>query len=111
MPLTLSIGRRHDLANSSRVCPSTPGPRVFEASGCGAVQLVCDSGLEIASYYEPNHEFLSAHSIEEACEWLQISAKDPALVERIAQRAWKRTQSEHLYSHRARKLLRWFQDL
>ena len=109
--LTLFIGRRHDLANSSRVIPSTPGPRLFEAAGCGAAQLVCDSSLEIGCYYEPNVEFLAACNIDEAVECLERASKDSGLVELVAQRAWKRTQSEHLYSHRAQQLLKWIGEL
>ena len=111
IPLTLFIGRRHDLANSSRVIPSTPGPRLFEAAGCGAAQLVCDSSLEIGCYYEPNVEFLAACNIDEAVECLERASKDSGLVELVAQRAWKRTQSEHLYSHRAQQLLTWIGEL
>ena len=110
-PITLSIGRRYDLENIARVCPSTPGPRFFEAAGCGAVQLVCDSGLETASYYEPNLEFLRARNVDEASDWLTRSSKDPAFFELVAQRAWKRTQADHLYSHRAQKLLTWIAEL
>ena len=33
IPITLSIGRRHNLANKANVSPSTPGPRLFEAAG------------------------------------------------------------------------------
>ena len=110
-PITLSIGRRYDLENIARVCPSTPGPRFFEAAGCGAVQLVCDSGLETASYYEPNLEFLRARNVDEASDWLTRSSKDPAFFELVAQRAWKRTQAEHLYLHRAKKLLSWINEL
>jgi spore maturation protein CgeB len=111
MPITLSIGRRHDLANSARVAPSTPGPRLFEAAGCGAAQLVCDSGLEISCYYEPEQEFLWARSAEEASDWLERASMDPIMVDLIGQRAWKRTQAEHLYSHRARQLLSWIREL
>lgn len=111
MPITLSIGRRHDLANSARVSPSTPGPRVFEAAGCGAAQLVCDSGREISCYYEPEIEFLWARSVDDASEWLERASEDPAMVEQIALRAWKRTQAEHLYRHRAQQWLKWFREM
>ena len=111
IPLTLFIGRRHDFANSARVIPYTPGPRLFEAAGCGGAQLVCDSSLEIGCYYEPNIEFLPAHSVDEAIEWLEMASKESSTVELIAQRAWRRTQAEHLYSHRAQKLLKWIGEL
>ena len=111
MPITLSIGRRHDLANMAKISPSTPGPRLFEAAGCGAAQLVCDSGLEICCYYEPNKEFLWARNVDEASECLQRASKEPAMLELIGQRAWKRTQAEHLYSHRAKQIIKWTWEL
>ena len=111
LPITISIGRRHDLANSTKISPSTPGPRVFEAAGCGSTQLVCDSGIEISCYYEPNREFLWARSANEANELLHWASKNPAKVKEIGQLAWKRTQAEHLYSHRAQQLLRWMEEL
>ena len=111
MPITLSIGRRHDLANSARVSPSTPGPRLFEAAGCGAAQLVCDSGLEMGCYYEPNHEYLWARNVDEAGEWLQRASKDQSMIDLIRHRAWKRTQNEHLYSHRASQIIKWVREL
>jgi len=111
MPITLSIGRCHNIANSARISPSTPGPRLFEAAGCGAAQLVCDTGLEIGCYYQPNHEFLWARTAEEASECLDRASKDPVMLERMSQRAWKRTQSEHLYSHRAKAILTWIREL
>ena len=111
MPITLSIGRRYNLANSARISPSTPGPRLFEAAGCGAAQLVCDRGHETGCYYEPNNEFLWARNVDEADECLQRAYKDIGLIDRIGKQAWKRTQAEHLYSHRARKILKWISDL
>ena len=111
MPITLSIGRRHNLANNAKINPSTPGPRLFEAAGCGAAQLVCDSGLEIGCYYEPNREFLWARNIDEANEFLQRALKEPDMLELLGQQAWKRTQAEHLYSHRAKKIIKWAWEL
>ena len=111
MPITLSIGRRYDIANSAKISPSTPGPRLFEAAGCGAAQLVCESGHETCCYYEPNSEFLWARNVNEADECLQRLSKDSELINRIAKQAWKRTQAEHLYSHRAKQILSWISDL
>lgn len=111
MPITLFIGRRHDLANDSKVVPSTPGPRLFEAAGCGAAQLVCDNGLETGCYYEPNYEFLWARTFDEASECLERFSKDSSTIKEISLRAWKRTQAEHLYYHRAQQLITWFEDL
>ncbi len=111
MPITLSIGRDHNLANSAKVIPSTPGPRLFEAAGCGAAQLFCGNNLEMSCYYEPDHELLWGRSVDEACECMQRASKDPQMVEQIRRRAWNRTQAEHLYSHRAKKILKWIGEL
>ena len=111
VPITISIGRRYDLANSSKISPSTPGPRVFEAAGCRATQLVCESGLEISCYYEPNKEFLWARNIDEADDLLQRTSRYPAEVKNVGKLAWKRTQANHLYYHRAEKLLKWVNEL
>ena len=111
MPITLSIGRRHDLANSSRIVASTPGPRLFEAAGCGAPQLVCESGLEVANYYEPCSEFLWARNAEDVSECFESISKDRYSLYQIGERAWKRTQADHLYSHRAKQIIKWIGDL
>ena len=66
MPITLSIGRRHDLANNAKVSPLHLGRGCLKQRVAELHNLVCDSGLEIGCYYEPNHEFLWARNVDEA---------------------------------------------
>ena len=107
MPVTLYLGRSHNLANGAGVMASTPGPRLFEAAGCGGCQLVCGSGLEGQLYYEPKTELLWAETPDEAIEHLQWAEAHPEAINQIAHNAWRRTQAEHLYRHRAAQLMRW----
>jgi spore maturation protein CgeB len=110
LPVTLVFGRDLNLANAAGVVPSTPGPRLFECAGVGGRQLVCGPGLELASYYEPGRELLVAQTLEEALEWLAWSEMHPEEIALLGERAWHRTQAEHLYVHRAQQLLRWIKD-
>lgn len=110
-PVTLVIGRDLNLANAAGVVPSTPGPRLFECAGVGGRQLVCGSGLEVTSYYEPGSEILVASSVEEALDHLSWAESNSAEIALLGQRAWRRTQSEHLYVHRAQQLLTWIRSL
>jgi spore maturation protein CgeB len=110
-PLTLYLGRDQDLANSIGVIPSTPGPRLFECAGGGGRQLVCGSGLEAALYYEPELEMLPAATLGEAIGWLEWAEHHPRELLAIGERAWGRTQAEHLYRHRASRLLTWLREL
>jgi spore maturation protein CgeB len=111
MPLTLYLGRDLNLANAAGVVPSTPGPRLFECAGAGGRQLVCGAGLELARYYEPEQEVLVAATLEEALDRLAWAASHPEALAALGQRAWRRTQAEHLYRHRAERLLSWLREL
>lgn len=111
LPLTLYIGRDLNLANAAGVVPSTPGPRLFECAGAGGRQLLCGTGLELERYYEPDQEVLVAATLEEAQDRLAWSASHPEDLADLGQRAWRRTQAEHLYRHRAERLLSWLREL
>ena len=111
LPLTLYLGRDLNLANAAGVMPSTPGPRLFECAGAGGRQLVCGAGLELERYYEPQQEVLVAATLEEALEQLAWAAAHPEVLAALGQRAWRRTQAEHLYRHRAGRLLSWLREL
>jgi len=107
MPITLYLGRVHNLANGAGVMASTPGPRLFEAAGFGGCQLVCGAGLETQLFYEPQTELLWADTPEQAIDQLLWAEAHPKAVNSIARNAWRRTQAEHLYRHRAQTLLGW----
>ena len=111
LPITLVLGRDLNLANAAGVVPSTPGPRLFEAAGAGGRQLVCGAGLELEHYYEPGQEVLVASTPEQALEQLAWAAAHPEALAVLGERAWARTQAQHLYRHRARTLLSWLREL
>ena len=110
-PITLYLGRDLNLANAAGVVGSTPGPRLFECAGAGGRQLVCGAGLELADYYEPGREVLTAASVEEGAERLAWAAANPEALAALGLQAWRRTQAEHLYRHRAARLLSWLREL
>jgi spore maturation protein CgeB len=111
MPLTLYLGRNDNLANNAGVMPSTPGPRLFECAGSGGRQLVCGAGLEAGHYYEPQREMLTAETPEQAIDLIERAAAEPAAMAAMGERAWQRTQAEHLYRHRAEQLVSWLREL
>lgn len=111
LPVTLVLGRDLNLANAAGVVPSTPGPRLFEGAGAGGRQLVCAAGLELERYYEPGREVLVAATVAEAIEQLAWAETHPEALAALAERAWRRTQAEHLYRHRAQRLLSWLRQV
>jgi len=111
LPLTLTLGRDLNLANAAGVVASTPGPRLFECAGVGGRQLVCGAGLELGCYYEPQREVLTAATLQEAVQQLEWAEANPGAMALLGERAWLRTQAEHLYRHRASRLLSWLRDL
>lgn len=111
LPVTLTFGRDLNLANAAGVMPSTPGPRLFECAGVGGRQLVCGAGLELSWYYEPGREVLTASSPQEALQQFAWAEANPAQMVLLGERAWRRTQAEHLYRHRAHRLLSWLREL
>ena len=106
MPITIYLDRAHNLNNKSCIIPSTPGPRLFECAGCSGLQVYCSSALEVNQYYEPGREILQTSNFEETAEIIQWIASEPLQVEQIKKNSWKRTQDEHLYVHRAEKIIR-----
>lgn len=111
LPLTIYIGRDFNIANSPGVVPSTPGPRLFECAGSTGRQLFLGPGLELENYYEPDKEILVADTIEEVLDRLTWATSNPKAMADMAECAWRRTQAEHLYFHRAKQMLIWFQEL
>ena len=62
---------------------------------------------KLVATMNPMLSFLRLAILMKPLNVLKGASKDSGLVELVAQRAWKRTQSEHLYSHRAQQLLTW----
>lgn len=111
MPAVIYLGRDLNLANNSKVIPSTPGPRLFEAAGCGSCQIACGTAMEAMQYFEPEVEMLFAETPAEAVEQIERAKIDDSLREKVSLNAWKRAQSEHLYQHRAAKIIHWLHEV
>lgn len=80
-------------------------PRLFEASGCGAVQLV-DHKLEIPELFAENSEILLYHNLDEVSAVASAILSLPSTQRRaIGQAAQKRALAEHTYRHRMVSLL------
>lgn len=104
--VTLNMGRDLDLANRRyQLCPSTPGPRTFEAAMAGAAQMFFVEGLEIADYFEPDREIVLFDSVREFEQRLTELLDAPERAAAIGAAAQRRALAEHCYAHRARRIL------
>lgn len=80
-------------------------PRVFEASGCGSLQI-SDYKEEIGDFYEEDKEIVIYRSTDELLEKLAYYLEHEAEAEVIAARAYHRTRRENTYEQRMQELLR-----
>lgn len=102
----LNLGRSSSLANERyHLGATTPGPRTFEAAMAGCVQLYFAGSLEIEDYYEPDREIVLFDSPGEVMERLGDCEKRPGYYAEIAGAAQRRTQRDHTYAVRARRIL------
>lgn len=79
-------------------------PRLFEACGCGALQL-CDRKDEIGSYYDEDREIVLYKTTAELREKLRYFLGRPGEAAEIGRRAAERTRREHTYRHRLERML------
>lgn len=79
-------------------------PRLFEASGCGAFQLV-DWKKEIPSLFVEGEEIRTYRTLDEIGEHIADSLKDKDRLRSIGQAARKRALAEHTYAHRMAELV------
>ncbi len=79
-------------------------PRLFEAAGCGACQLV-DLKREIPVLFDVGEEVNVYDAKEKLITMTKDLLGDAAQREAIAMRAQKRAYSEHTYTHRMMKLM------
>lgn len=79
-------------------------PRLFEACGCGVLQL-CDRKEEIASYYEEDREIVLYDTVAELKEKLRHFLASPGEAALIGARAAARTRQEHTYKNRLERML------
>ncbi len=103
--VVLNLARRHDLANTLGIIASTPGPRTFEAGGCGTVQIVSPEVPEVEEYYAVSNEVGFAATLEEMKTMIEELVHDPTRRKKIADAAREKTKRSHLYEHRVAKIL------
>jgi len=80
-------------------------PRVFEASGCGSLQIT-DFKEEITDFYQEDQEIVIYRSTDELLEKLAYYLEHEGEREVIAARAYDRTLRENTYQQRMEELLR-----
>lgn len=78
-------------------------PRIFEANGCGVLQ-VSDRKEEISDFYEEGREIILYDSVEELRQQLRYFLEHHEERERIAANAHARTIQDHTYRHRMERM-------
>ncbi len=79
--------------------------RDFECPGVGACYLTTYN-WELAFHYELGREILCYRSLEELIEMYAYFSKRPEACLKIAQAAWRRSEAEHTWEKRFRKIFR-----
>jgi spore maturation protein CgeB len=79
-------------------------PRIFEANGCGSLQI-SDFKEEIADFYQEDQEIVIYRSIDELMEKLDYYLANPEQREEIAQRGYQRAHRDDTYRQRMETLL------
>lgn len=104
--VVLCLGRgEFNFFNSTGMVPSTPGPRIFEVGAASTVQIATWHQPEVQEYYLLGDEIIYAESLADMKEKLLTLVGDRGLRRRIAEAAARRTNDEHLYDHRLRRIL------
>ena len=98
--ITLNITRK-DMAESG-FCPSG---RFFEAAACGC-PIVTDTWEGLDTFFTEEEIFV----VDSTSAVLQALNLDGAALEKLALRAQQRTLDEHTGTHRARELLKYFEE-
>ncbi len=80
-------------------------PRLFEAAGCGAYQLV-DWKREIPELFDCETQVRCYRSLDQIPQFIQAAVDDPAARTAAARSAHERAYAEHTYRHRMEQLLR-----
>jgi len=93
--ITLNVTRR--AMAQYGYCPSG---RLFEAAAC-RTPILSDYWLGLEEFFRPGEEIFIAETTEEALEILDLPASE---LDRVSQRAYDRTLSEHTSDVRAREL-------
>ncbi|MBM4006251.1 MAG: glycosyltransferase [Planctomycetes bacterium] len=84
--------------------PHGTNPRLFEAAGCGACQLV-DRRTELPELFDTEREIATWETLEELEAQAERLLASPELRRSLGNAARRRALSEHTYEHRMRSLL------
>jgi len=79
-------------------------PRLFEAAGCGACQVV-DWKQDIPALFDVEKEMTVFNTMDELIEQCDALIADDGRRNDLASNAQQRAMAEHTYTHRMRKLL------
>ena len=82
--------------------------RTFEIPGSGTLQLVNRCPQE---WFVPNKEIVIFSSLNQLSKKIQYYLKSPRIARKIAQAGYNRTQREHTYSQRFKKLITLVKEL
>jgi spore maturation protein CgeB len=87
-----------------RLADHGTNPRLFEAAGCAACQVV-DWKREIPQLFDCEQEVATFRTLDQARELIRSLLADPGRRKRMAESAQVRAYSAHTYAHRAESLL------
>lgn len=104
--LSASVGMSGEgriCVNGHRSAGTGVSPRVFEIGGAGGV-IVTD-GTHVPEFYEPEREMIHWSDADELGDRVQRLLRDAPRAQAMAERARRRTLSEHTIAHRLQSLL------
>jgi spore maturation protein CgeB len=82
-------------------------PRLFEAAGCAAYQIV-DWKQEMSQLYDCPRELVSYRSLDEIPDLISAALKDKVTIREVALAAQKRAYRDHTYANRVSTMLEIF---
>ncbi|UQZ80978.1 Spore protein YkvP [Paenibacillus konkukensis] len=91
--------------NSSALDAHSINNRTFEIAACGAFQLL-DIRKDLGEYYTPGKDIIPFASVEECVRLINLYLSKDRKRRAIAERARRRTLSEHTYGKRIEALLK-----
>lgn len=103
--IVLNLGRSLHFENKRyMIMPSNPGPRTFEASAAGAMQLFHEDNYAIHDFYERDEVpvFSTRYDFQQQ---LDKYLNDPDLLLETAKKAQARTLRDHLYNNRIQTVM------
>lgn len=90
--------------NSAKIINTSINNRTFDVASCSAFQLI-DWKDDLPSYFIPNEEIVTFHSIDELFAQIHDYLQQPLLRKSIAHNGQKRVMKEHTFLHRLEKIL------